>query len=147
LIFLTKFSFFLWYWGLNSRPTPQVTPPATFCEGFFRDRVSQTICLGWLQTLILLISASWVARITGMSHQSVAITSYFLLPKYNQVYFEHSFDTGLFILDLLQKVLSFREHSFNVWRVEIEVFEKCFLLVSFVMSITCVLFDSWTFKV
>jgi hypothetical protein len=26
-----------------------------------------TICLGWLQTSILLISASWVARITGVS--------------------------------------------------------------------------------
>jgi hypothetical protein len=27
-----------------------------------------TICLGWLWTSILLISTSWVARITGMSH-------------------------------------------------------------------------------
>jgi hypothetical protein len=27
---------------------------------------------GWLQTLILLISAFWVARITGMSHQHPA---------------------------------------------------------------------------
>jgi hypothetical protein len=35
----------------------------------FQDRFSQTICQGWLQTSILLISASWVARITGMSHQ------------------------------------------------------------------------------
>jgi hypothetical protein len=33
-----------------------------------RDRVSQTICLGWLRTMFLLISASWVARITGVSH-------------------------------------------------------------------------------
>jgi hypothetical protein len=32
-------------------------------------RVSQTICLGWLPTSILLISASQVARIIGMSHQ------------------------------------------------------------------------------
>jgi hypothetical protein len=34
--------------------------------------VWQTIGLGWLQTLILLISASWVARITGVSHQCQA---------------------------------------------------------------------------
>jgi hypothetical protein len=34
----------------------------------FWDRVSWTICLGWLRTMILLISASWVARITGVSH-------------------------------------------------------------------------------
>jgi hypothetical protein len=27
-------------------------------DEFFRDRVSQTVCLGWLQTVILLISAS-----------------------------------------------------------------------------------------
>jgi hypothetical protein len=34
----------------------------------FLDKVSGTICPGWLCTMILLISASWVARITGMSH-------------------------------------------------------------------------------
>jgi hypothetical protein len=28
------------------------------CEGFFQDRVSRTICQGWLRTVILLISAS-----------------------------------------------------------------------------------------
>jgi hypothetical protein len=33
----------------------------------------QTICPSWLQTTILLISASLVARITGMSHQCPAI--------------------------------------------------------------------------
>jgi hypothetical protein len=43
-----------------------------FCEGFFRDRVCWTICPGWLRTEILLISASWVARITGMSHWHLA---------------------------------------------------------------------------
>jgi hypothetical protein len=32
----------------------------------------QTIFLGWLQTLILLISASWKAKITGVSHQQPA---------------------------------------------------------------------------
>jgi hypothetical protein len=38
----------------------------------FRDRVSQTLCLGWFQTSILLISASWVAGITGVSHWCLA---------------------------------------------------------------------------
>jgi hypothetical protein len=55
--------------GLNSGPTPWVTPPALFCEGFFQDRVSQTICPGWLPTEILLISASWVAKIIGVSQR------------------------------------------------------------------------------
>jgi hypothetical protein len=43
-----------------------------FCVGFFWDRVSWTICPGWFQTTMLLISASWVARIIGMSHQHPA---------------------------------------------------------------------------
>jgi hypothetical protein len=33
---------------------------------FFWGRVWQTICLGWLLTTILLISTSWVARITSV---------------------------------------------------------------------------------
>jgi hypothetical protein len=33
---------------------------------FFWDRVSWTICPDWLQTTILLISVSWVARITDV---------------------------------------------------------------------------------
>jgi hypothetical protein len=37
--------------------------------GYVQDRVCQTICLSWPWTMILLISASWVARIRGMSHQ------------------------------------------------------------------------------
>jgi hypothetical protein len=39
--------------------------------GFFK-RVSETICPGWFWTMMLLISASWIARITGMSHQCLA---------------------------------------------------------------------------
>jgi hypothetical protein len=61
----------LQYWGLNSGP-PWATPPALFCDGIFRDRVSWTIYPSWLWTAILLISASWVARITGVSHQCPA---------------------------------------------------------------------------
>jgi hypothetical protein len=36
--------------------------PGFFCVGYFRDRVSWTIYLGWLWTVILLVSASQVAR-------------------------------------------------------------------------------------
>jgi hypothetical protein len=36
------------------------------------DGVSQTICPGWPQTLILLTSASQIARIIGMSHWHLA---------------------------------------------------------------------------
>jgi hypothetical protein len=41
----------------------------------------RTVCLGWLQTTILLISASWVARITGMSLWCPAILLAFRIKK------------------------------------------------------------------
>jgi hypothetical protein len=44
-----------------------------FCDGCLQDRVSWTVCPGWLWTMILLISASWVARITDMSHKHPAL--------------------------------------------------------------------------
>jgi hypothetical protein len=71
--------FFLWYWGLNSGPIPWATPPTLFVIFFFFwDRVSQTICPGWLWATILLISASWVARITSVSYQHPAPLHFFL---------------------------------------------------------------------
>jgi hypothetical protein len=69
-------------WDLNSGPILWATPLASpfFCHECFRDRVLQTICLGLFWTLILLISAFWVARITGVSHQALAfgVLFYFL---------------------------------------------------------------------
>jgi hypothetical protein len=38
-----------------------------------KDRVSQNICLDWPRTMILLISASQVARITGISHHALLV--------------------------------------------------------------------------
>jgi hypothetical protein len=38
-----------------------------FCSGYFGDGVWQTICPGWCWTAILLLSASQVARIAGVS--------------------------------------------------------------------------------
>jgi hypothetical protein len=51
-----------------------------YVKVFFWDRVSCTISLGWLRTSILLISASWVTRITDVSHwcPAVALHSYIL---------------------------------------------------------------------
>jgi hypothetical protein len=45
----------------------------------FQNRVSRTISLGWLQTailLILLISASWVARVTVRTHRHPAFSGF-----------------------------------------------------------------------
>jgi hypothetical protein len=41
----------------------------SFLWWVFQDRVSWTICPGWLWTVILLIAASWLARIIGLSHR------------------------------------------------------------------------------
>jgi hypothetical protein len=51
--------------------TTWFTPPALFCDGFFKVRFLQT-AQGWLWTAMLLISASWVARITRVSHWHLA---------------------------------------------------------------------------
>jgi hypothetical protein len=42
-----------------------------FVKGFSRQGL-ENYFLGWLRTLILLISASYVARVTGISHQHPA---------------------------------------------------------------------------
>jgi hypothetical protein len=60
----------VWTHGLYLGPLHK----SFFYNGFFQDRVSWTICLGWLWTVILLISASWVAGITGESHRRPAPT-------------------------------------------------------------------------
>jgi hypothetical protein len=87
------FFFFLQYWGLNSRPTSWTTPPALFFVKFFSRWAHRTICLGWLWTVILLISASWVARITGVSHQHLAFLGQdysceWMEPEYTILYCE-----------------------------------------------------------
>jgi hypothetical protein len=84
----------LLYWGLNSGTTPWATPPALFYDGSFWDRVSQTICPGWSQTEILLISASWVVRITGLSHQCLAIARYLLMCSGNVLFVFPALSTG-----------------------------------------------------
>jgi hypothetical protein len=51
--------------GLHFEPFHQ---PFFVCDRFFQDRVSRTTCLDWLRTTFLLISASWVVRITGVRY-------------------------------------------------------------------------------
>jgi hypothetical protein len=83
--FLFLLLFFFQYWGLNSGPSLWATAPALFCDGLFWNRVPWTICPGWLQTVILLISASWVARITGVSHRCwLQLRFLFLLARLNK---------------------------------------------------------------
>jgi hypothetical protein len=41
------------------------------------DEISITLCLDWLQTMILLTSASWIAGITSLSHHSLLYSFFF----------------------------------------------------------------------
>jgi hypothetical protein len=41
-------------------------------KGFFKIESSWIVCPGWPWTVIVLISASWVARITGLRHSYLA---------------------------------------------------------------------------
>jgi hypothetical protein len=69
--------------GLNSGPYYSLRHYTSHCLWWvFRDRVSQTICPVWLWTAILLISASWEARITGV-RWLLAFPHYLKVPIYN----------------------------------------------------------------
>jgi hypothetical protein len=54
----------VWAQGLHLEPLD--TP--FFVLVFFQDRVTWTISPGWFRTSVLLVSASWVARITSKSY-------------------------------------------------------------------------------
>jgi hypothetical protein len=41
--------------------------------GIFEVGSLELFVLGWPQTMVLLISASWVVKITGISHQHLAL--------------------------------------------------------------------------
>jgi hypothetical protein len=62
---------------LGRHSTTWVTLTALFCVGCVQDRVLWTICLGWLWTVTLLISTSWVARFTGVSHWCPVVFFFF----------------------------------------------------------------------
>jgi hypothetical protein len=70
---------FLWDWGLNSGLhackvdiLPLEHTSSTFFSVYFGDGVSRTVHLSWPQIATLLISASQITRIIGMSHQCSA---------------------------------------------------------------------------
>jgi hypothetical protein len=87
LIFFFFFFFFVglgfelrvWTWKAGTLPLGKTCSP--FWSGYFGDRLLWTVCLGWPQIAILLISASQVARITGVSHWCLALN--FNLNKIN----------------------------------------------------------------
>jgi hypothetical protein len=61
--------------GLELRVYTFSHSTSPICVRYFWHRVSWSICPGWLWTEVFLISASWIARITGLSHLCLAYTS------------------------------------------------------------------------
>jgi hypothetical protein len=72
---LYTFIYFLVVLGLELRAYTMIHSTSPFVTVFFQNRVFWTICPGWLQTAILLISASWVAWViewgTRAQHSSL----------------------------------------------------------------------------
>jgi hypothetical protein len=63
---LGKFIYlFFAVWGFELRIYTLNHSVSPFLWWVFQDRVLRTICPGWLWTVILLISPSWIAKITG----------------------------------------------------------------------------------
>jgi hypothetical protein len=60
MIYLFIYLFILAVLRLELRAFTLSHSSSLFCEGFFKIGSCGTGCLGWLQTMILLISASWI---------------------------------------------------------------------------------------
>jgi hypothetical protein len=69
--------FFCVVLGLELRAFTLSHSTSPFYEGFFKIGSCELFAWGWLQTVILLTSASQVARIAGMSHWLLALLSVF----------------------------------------------------------------------
>jgi hypothetical protein len=58
IYFILYFILFILVLGLELRAYTSSPTTSPYFDFFFQDRVSRTVCLGWVQTMILLISAS-----------------------------------------------------------------------------------------
>jgi hypothetical protein len=65
-----RVSFFWWDWGWTQGFVlcRLSHTSSDSCSGYFGGGVLRIICPGWPRTTVLLISASQVARTTGVSH-------------------------------------------------------------------------------
>jgi hypothetical protein len=77
MCFVCLFVFVFCRLGLELRANTLSHSTSPFLWWVFFNIVSQTICLGWLWTAVLLISAPWVAGITGVSHLHPAYHVFF----------------------------------------------------------------------
>jgi hypothetical protein len=80
-IFFKSFSYWDLNWGLHLEPPRQLP---FFVMGFFEIGSCELFAPGWPKAEILLISATWVVRITSVSHWPLAIKhNYFIAGNCN----------------------------------------------------------------
>jgi hypothetical protein len=84
-----------------------------FVMDCFWDRVSWTVSPGWLQTEIFLISASWVTRITGMSHWCLASKHF-----YSVIYSTLQIPT-MCVVSLQNTILDWTKQGLITWSLNI----------------------------
>jgi hypothetical protein len=89
---ILKLIFFFAVVGLELRASTLTQSANPFLWRVFWDRVSWNYLPGWLWTSIILISASWVARMTGMSHR--CLTAFLILKSYSPYPFCRDFLQG-----------------------------------------------------
>jgi hypothetical protein len=113
------------------------TPLAFFCNEFFQDRVSRTICPGWLQTMILLISTSRVPRIIDVNPHCLAHVILLIDTTHNPVRLLPSFyrknNRGIEYLVVFQDHESGMPRSWN--SNPPSLFAECLLLITFLFYI------------
>jgi hypothetical protein len=79
LVMVYDFFFFFVVLGFELRAYTLSHSTSPLLGWVFSERVLGTVCPGWLQNMLFLISASWVVRITGMSHWCMACCMIFLM--------------------------------------------------------------------
>jgi hypothetical protein len=126
-------------WLLGRYPTTWHTLPTSFNVDYILDMVLRTTCHGWPWTLILLISASLVARITVGKRPAYVFV--FKWTSYSQypvgVCFAHlslHADYSLFI-SFLSALVSFLKKSLFV------IMPCLFLIHPLLLQIVCFLFN------
>jgi hypothetical protein len=128
-------------WGLNSGPTPWATPPDTFCEEFHWGRVLWTLCQIWFHTSVLLMYASWVARIIGVSHRHPDDKSFCIYVNQGNWSFIFTFCYILIVFWIQGNAVLYAVYFGNVicasLRMDISLF------YSFIYIFICFLFSWW----
>jgi hypothetical protein len=102
-------SFFFFFFNISTGFTGEKKSTGglqlELCVGYFQDRVLWTLCLDWPWTSILLISASWEAKMTGLTHWRPASLFYLFIFFLLKTWFHYVSQTSLELTVLLSQPL------------------------------------------